>query len=105
MNVHHNRGKTHAAAQLALWWWFCYSGSQVYTAAAPPEANLRRLLWGEIGKVIRRKAELFKPYRYLQTMLVERNPSEFIAGVAIPITGTEAEREARFSGKHAPHLM
>lgn len=98
-------GKTHAAAHLALWWWFCYPGAQVYTAAAPPEANLKRLLWGEIGKIIRRKEDLFKPYRYLQTMLVERNPSEFVAGVSIPVTGTEAEREARFSGKHAPHLM
>ena len=98
-------GKTHAAAHLALWWWACYPQSQVYTAAAPPEANLKRLLWGEIGKITRRKEEMFRNYRILQTMLVERNPSEFIVGVSIPTQGTDAEREARFSGKHAPNLM
>ena len=98
-------GKTHAAAHLALWWWACYPESQVYTAAAPPEANLKRLLWGEIGKITRRKHEMFSAYRILQTMLVERNPSEFVVGVSIPTQGTEAEREARFSGKHAPYLM
>ncbi len=39
-------GKTWAAARAALWFYKTHSGAQVWTAAAPPETNLRRLLWG-----------------------------------------------------------
>jgi hypothetical protein len=48
-------GKSHAAARIALWFFLCFPESQVYTAAAPPEDNLRKVLWSEIGS-IRREA-------------------------------------------------
>ena len=38
-------GKTHGAARVAAWFIKCFPDAQVYTAAAPPEDNLRRLLW------------------------------------------------------------
>lgn len=34
--------------------------SQVYTAAAPPESNLKKLLWGEIGSIVEKHPDLFK---------------------------------------------
>ncbi len=35
-------GKTHAAGGLAVWAYKCFPNAQVYTAAAPPEANLKK---------------------------------------------------------------
>ena len=32
-------------------WYKAFPNSQVYTAAAPPESNLRKLLWGETGSI------------------------------------------------------
>ncbi len=53
-------GKTHGAARVAVWWFKCFADSQVYTAAAPPESNLKKLLWGEIGSITEKHPELFK---------------------------------------------
>lgn len=97
-------GKTHAAARLAVWFFKCFPNSQVYTAAAPPEGNLKRLLWGEINGVVRRHPALFKANRVI-TLHIERDPQSFITGVTIPLAGTPEERESKFSGKHAPHLF
>lgn len=97
-------GKTHGAARVALWWLICFAESQCYTAAAPPESNLRRLLWGEIGSVVEKNNELFQDFD-VKTLHVGKTANSFLTGVAIPATGTAAQREARFSGKHAPHLL
>lgn len=97
-------GKTHGAARVAVWFYKCFSGVQVYTAAAPPEDNLRRLLWGEIGSITANHRQLFLKDRVLQ-LHIERSPNEFITGVTIPASGTPAERKAKFSGKHAPYLL
>ena len=56
-------GKTHAAARIAAWFFKCFAGSQVYSTSAPPEGNLKRLLWGEIGGIVDRHPELFKNRR------------------------------------------
>ncbi len=97
-------GKTHAAARIGTWWYKCFPDSQVYTAAAPPESNLKKLLWGEIGGVIERFPDRFKSDN-LTSLHVERSSKSFLTGVTIPSSGTEAQREAKFSGKHAPHLL
>lgn len=97
-------GKTHGAARVAAWFFACHPGAQVYTAAAPPERNLRLLLWGEIGSVARQRPELFRDCEQ-RTLHIERSPKEFLTGVTIPASGTPAEREAKFSGKHAPYLL
>lgn len=97
-------GKTHGAARAAVWWYKCYPYAQVYTAAAPPESNLKRLLWGEIGSIIESQTELFK--NDIKTYLsVSRSKLVFLEGVTIPSSGSEHQREAKFSGKHAPHIL
>ena len=53
-------GKTFAAARIAAWWNKCFPDSQTYTAAAPPEGNLKRLLWGEINSILRAHPQLFQ---------------------------------------------
>lgn len=97
-------GKTHGAARVALWWLLCFTDSQCYTAAAPPESNLRRLLWGEINGVIEKDTDLFGNLDK-KSLHIAKSANSFLTGVTIPSSGTPAQREARFSGKHAPHLM
>lgn len=97
-------GKTHAAAALAVWFYKTFPGAQVYTAAAPPEGNLRRLLWGEIGEIVRQNSEMFAGDRIID-LHIERSPKEFLTGVTIPASGTASQREAKFSGKHAPYIL
>jgi hypothetical protein len=97
-------GKTHAAGRLAAWFYSVFPESQVYTASAPPESNLKRLLWGEIGHVIERNPDLFKNHEQ-KILEVARSAKSFLVGVSIPTSGTESQREGKFSGKHAPHLF
>ena len=97
-------GKTHAAARVAVWFYKCFPDSQVYTAAAPPENNLKRLLWGEVGSITERQEGLFQGDQ-LKALFIGRSAQSFVAGVTIPMSGTDAQREAKFSGKHAPHLL
>ena len=97
-------GKTHAAARIATWFYKTHKGCQVYTAAAPPENNLKKLLWGEIGSLVMKHSGLFKDDS-ITGLNIMRSPLEFITGVTIPAAGTHADRVAKFSGKHAPHLM
>jgi hypothetical protein len=97
-------GKTHGAARVAVWWYKAFPDSQVYTAAAPPESNLKKLLWGEIGSLTEKNPELFKSDT-TTSLHVQRSAQSFLTGVTIPASGTEAQREAKFSGKHAPYLL
>jgi len=99
-------GKSHAAARIALWFFRCFPESQVYTAAAPPEDNLRKILWAEIGLIVEKHPHVFADLKVNDLHIVRRdNPKSFLTGVTIPTQGTEAQREGRFSGKHAPYLM
>lgn len=98
-------GKTHSAARIATWWYKVFPGAQVYTAAAPPEDNLRLLLWGEIGKVVAHHPALFAKDKVYAGMEISRSKFEFITGVTIPQAGNESEQESRFGGKHAPYLL
>jgi hypothetical protein len=96
-------GKTFSAADVALWFCRVFEGAQVYTAAAPPVGNLERLLWGEIGDKLANRPDLFPVTPgYLR---LELSPKRFLVGVAIPTSGTPAQREAKFAGKHSPHLL
>lgn len=97
-------GKTHAAARIAVWFYLVHSTAQVYTAAAPPESNLKKLLWGEIMGIVEKHPELFKTHT-ITSMHIQRSAQSFLTGVTIPSSGTEAQREAKFSGKHAPALL
>lgn len=97
-------GKSHAAARLAIWFFLCFPDSQVFTAAAPPEDNLRKVLWAEIGRIVELHPHVFAGMK-VNDLHIERHPKSFLTGVTIPTQGTESQREARFSGKHAPYLM
>ena len=97
-------GKTHCAARIAVWWFKCFPDSQIYTAAAPPESNLKKLLWGEIGGTIEKHPDLFKSDS-ATNLHIARSAQSFLTGVTIPMAGTQAQREAKFSGKHSPHLL
>ena len=97
-------GKTHGAARVAVWWYKCFPNSQVYTAAAPPESNLKKLLWAEIGSIVETNPDLFKSDTATK-LHVQSSAQSFLTGVTIPMSGTEAQREAKFSGKHSPHLL
>lgn len=99
-------GKTHIAAHLAIWFWACFPGAQVFTTAPPPESNLKNLLWGKIGEIIENSPAVFSGCRTsMFKMRIARSSAEFVSGVLIPNSGTSEQRIARFSGKHAPHLM
>ncbi|MGV0974497.1 MAG: hypothetical protein ACOYBO_01060 [Azonexus sp.] len=97
-------GKTYGAASVALWFLRVFEQSKVISAAAPPLENLERLLWGEIDKTLLDHADVFEGARrgYLEIGL---GPDWWLTGVAIPTSGTSAQREAKFSGKHAPYLL
>lgn len=97
-------GKTHSAGRIAAWWFKVYKESQVYTSAAPPESNLKKLLWGEIGTIIEKHSDLFSS-DIATNLHIQRSAQSFLTGVTIPSSGTEAQREAKFSGKHSPHLL
>jgi hypothetical protein len=98
-------GKSHSAARIAAWFYKAYPDSQVYTTAAPPERNLKKILWGEIGSLVEKHGEVFTGDRITQDLNIQRNALSFITGVTIPMSGTPEQREAKFSGKHAPNLL
>lgn len=96
-------GKTHAASGVALWFLRTFPQSKVIATAAPPLENLERLLWGEVeARLTHTDAFDDAKVGYLN---VELGAEWWMAGRAIPSSGTPAQREAKFSGLHAPHLM
>lgn len=97
-------GKTFGAADIGIWFYKAFPDSQVYTTAAPPEGNLKRLLWGEIGNRTETHPSLFGDDQ-INVLHIARSPKSFLTGVTIPASGTSEQREAKFSGKHAPNLL
>ncbi len=99
-------GKTHAAARIAVWWYKTQNTGdcQVYTAAAPPESNLRRLLWGEINNIVSKHPHVFTMDK-VRGMNIETASLSFITGVTIPSTDKPEQKEAKFSGTHAPNML
>jgi hypothetical protein len=98
-------GKSHGAARIATWFYKCFPDAQVYTTAAPPEKNLRKILWGEINSLVDHHAEVFAEDRVTQDLNIQKSALSFMTGVTIPSVGTPEQREAKFSGKHAPNLL
>ena len=100
-------GKTHGAACAAIWFKKCRPGAQVILAAAPPaERNLKAKLWGEVRTQIKINPSVFKGDKINSLYLEDGNdPKSSIQGVTIPMSGSVDEREAKFSGIHAPNLL
>ena len=97
-------GKSHAAARIAIWFLLCHEKAQVYMASAPPIENLQRILFGEVMSVVNAHPELFEGYTK-KTLELKRGPLDFLAGITIPASGTQAEKIARVSGKHRDALL
>jgi hypothetical protein len=97
-------GKTHGAASVITWFYKVHPQSRVYCASAPPEDNLRNLLWAEVDKIVNANPQLFEADR-ITDLRIARNKNSFITGVTIPVSANPKEREARFSGKHAPQML
>ena len=97
-------GKSHGAARAAAWFFKVFADAKVYMTAAPPFENLKKILWGEVMAVTMKKPELFATDQ-VRSLDIYRNKQSFMTGVAIPMQGKAEERETKFSGKHAPHLL
>lgn len=97
-------GKTHVAAGIALWFLRAFEPAKVVTGAAPPLENLERLLWGEIESQLSGEPVAFGDARQGHLM-VQMGPEWWLTGRAIPQSGSPAQREAKFSGIHSPHLL
>lgn len=105
-------GKSYSAVDLCLWWYKRAYNSQVYVTAAPPEDNLKNIIWGKISAATYRSPEIFADDK-VRELLIERPPGKYepqddmdrIAGLRIPTQGNRHERVAKFSGKHAHNLL
>jgi hypothetical protein len=98
-------GKTFALGALAVWAYKSMSGCKVYTASAPPEKNLKELLWGEIYNLTEKFPSLFLKDDVKASMHISRSTKEFITGVTIPSSKSHEQMVTIFSGKHAPVLL
>lgn len=98
-------GKTYVAARIALWFLRAYRDSKVISTAAPPLENLQLLLWGEIGAMLTQHVGDAFAEAQMGSLRVALGPEWWLHGRAIPASGTAAEREAKFSGAHAPYLL
>lgn len=105
-------GKSFSAVDLCLWWYKRSLNSQVYITAAPPEDNLKNIIWGKIVASTYRIPEIFADDK-VRDLMIERPPGkdvgqddmDRIAGLRIPTQGNRHERVAKFSGKHAHNLL
>lgn len=97
-------GKSYSAARIAVWYYLVYPDAQIYITAAPPLENLKSILWGQIMGIVEKNPHLFQ-YDKIKALQISRGSKSFIKGVAIPTSGTSEQREAKFSGKHAPHML
>lgn len=97
-------GKSFSAARLGVFFLICFPDSQVWLTAAPPERNLKDILWAHILDIKQRKPKVFSGFSD-RRLKIQRSALSFIEGVSIPMQGTSAERESKFSGKHSPHLI
>ena len=97
-------GKSYLASRLGTWFYKTQIQPQVYCAAAPPESNLRNIVWSEISYLVGNFPTMFADSKP-KDLRVERSAREFMTGVSIPAAGTDETKQARFSGKHAPSLF
>lgn len=97
-------GKSHGGARVAVWFYQCHEDCKVFTAAAPPYSNLKNILWGEIGSVVAKHPDMFSSH-VVTALDIRRGPEDFLTGVSIPSSGTDKEREAKFSGKHQKNML
>lgn len=101
-------GKTYTAARIVLAWLNIYRyNCKVISTAAPPERQIKELMWGEIKDAWRKAKE--KGIKLVGgspgAMSIRMNSTWWAQGFTIPQTGTREDRIARFQGHHAEHLL
>ncbi len=98
-------GKSFAIADIAIAFWKCFPDSQVFIAAAPPDRNLQ-LIWKRIQGTVARLPFLFEFDEFKNLEISSKfNTESFIKGLSIPTSGPAYQKEAKFSGKHAPNML
>lgn len=105
-------GKTWSGAQMALASYMCQYYPKIFITAAPPEDNIKLLLWNEVLRSMNSRPDVFGGEKATQDLTVrpdvdvrnEDSLSRMIKGLIIPTTGDAYQRESKFSGKHAPYL-
>jgi len=99
-------GKSFSSASIAIWFYKCFPEAKVYTLAAPPEDNLKNILWGELNKKTTKNSQIFDG-DVANVMHIKRvdAPWSFITGLTIPQSGTEEDRKSKFSGKHSSNML
>jgi hypothetical protein len=97
-------GKSWSAARIATWFYKVFPDSKVFLTAAPPEENIKKVLWGEVMGIVAKHPDLFAADK-VYSRDIERHKESFITRVTIPQSGTSEQRIAKFSGKHAPHIL
>jgi hypothetical protein len=98
-------GKTFVLSVLATWVYKCWKWAQVYTTAAPPESNLKKLLWGEIYSLTQEHPLVFEMDKIRASMHIDRHPKQFVTGVSIPKDAKPEDIVTKWSGKHSPVLV
>lgn len=102
-------GKTHGAARIIMSFYKRFPDAQVWSAAAPPESNLRNLLWAQVDYLWQKyENTVFKEDAHkLGSLSISdpKNPLHYVKGVSIPQSADSQKRKASFSGKHAPHIL
>lgn len=98
-------GKTYTLAIIGIGLYKTREDVQVFSAAAPPEGNLKTLLWGEINRFVEDNPLTFQEDK-VTTLHIERRAKQFLTGVTIPQGGSAKPEqiEAKFSGKHQKNL-
>ena len=100
-------GKSFAAAAAALWFLNCFPDSKVIVTAAPPERQIREILFGKIRQF--QRAALRRGVNLAggdpKSMAIIADDEHWIQGFTIPSSGSKEERIAKFHGHHAPHML
>jgi hypothetical protein len=102
-------GKTHGAARIIMSFLSRFDDAQVWCAAAPPERNLRSLLFAQVDFLWQKyQTTVFSGFQHRLGSLKIADPQNalhYAEGVSIPQSADSQARKASFSGKHAPHIL
>jgi phage terminase large subunit len=90
----HSSGKTHIAATAVLWWISRFKDGIAVTTA-PTHEQVRKLLWGEVHKAIKRSPFVWPTPNQTEIMLHAGNYA----------TGLSTNRGVNFQGFHSGHLL
>lgn len=90
----HSSGKTRIAATAVLWWISRFKDGIAVTTA-PTHEQVRKLLWGEVHKAIKRSPFVWPTPNQTEIMLHAGNYA----------TGLSTNRGVNFQGFHSGHLL